>query len=124
MISEEEIDKFLEHGIKLHRGGSILEAKDYYQKVLNKSPDNSDALNLLGVVSLHLGDTELAVSLITRALVNSPNNPGFLNNLGQAFQDLGDSITAVTHFQNALKFSPENTDVLNNLGITLTNLER
>ncbi|MFL2687416.1 MAG: tetratricopeptide repeat protein [Alphaproteobacteria bacterium] len=124
MILEEEIDEFLEHGIKLHRAGSILEAKEYYQKVLNKSPNNSDALNLLGVASLHLGDTELAVSLITKALVNSPNNPGFLNNLGQAFQDLGEGITAITHFQNALKVSPENTEVLNNLGITLTNLER
>ena len=47
MILEEEIDEFLEHGIKLHRAGSILEAKEYYQKVLNKSPNNSDALNLL-----------------------------------------------------------------------------
>ena len=124
MILEEEIDEFLEHGIKLHRAGSILEAQDYYQKVLDKSPKNPDALNLLGVASLHLGDTESAVSLITKALRNSPNNPGFLNNLGQAFQDLGDGMTAVTHFQNALQFDPENTEVLNNLGITLTNLER
>jgi len=35
VILEEEIDEFLEHGIKLHRAGSILEAKEYYQKVLN-----------------------------------------------------------------------------------------
>ena len=63
MILEEEIDEFLEHGIKLHRAGSILEAKEYYQKVLNKSPNNSDALNLLGVASVSYTHLTLPTSL-------------------------------------------------------------
>ena len=123
MILKEEIDHFIEHGIKLHRAGNIQGAWDYYQKALNKSPENAEVLNLSGVASLQLGDPKLAVSLITKALDNSPDNPGFLNNLGQAFQELGDSMTAVSHYRNALTFGSDNTDVLNNLGVALTNLE-
>ena len=124
MLSNQEATKYLEQGIKLHQDGKILEAKNYYQKVLHTSPGNSDALNLLGVISLQTGDAGTAVSLITKALEKHPNNPGFLNNLGQAFQGLGDYQSAVANFEKALKVTPEKTEVLNNLGISLTNRER
>ena len=50
-------------------------------KILNKDPDNAQALNALGAFYLQSGKTQLAQIIFTRALKKHPRNSSLHNNL-------------------------------------------
>lgn len=53
---------------KLYRAGEIYRAREIFEKALEKSPDNVEALNGLGYVALREGDLEGAAGYFGRAL--------------------------------------------------------
>ncbi|MCH8237546.1 MAG: tetratricopeptide repeat protein [Proteobacteria bacterium] len=114
----------LEQGRQLHMEGRLGEAAAVYQKILKKDPRNSEALHLLGVVSLQNEDFPQAIRLIRDAIAIAGENPDYLNNLGQALYGAGDLFGALESYRRALKGNPRHPDVLNNLGITLYDLDR
>ena len=114
----------LEQGRQLHMEGRLGEAAAVYQKILKKDPRNSEALHLLGVVSLQNEDFPQAIRLIRDAIAIGGENPDYLNNLGQALYGSGDLAGALDSYRRALKGNPRHPDVLNNLGITLYDLDR
>src|SRR5438105_10283453 len=65
-----ELSTALEH----HRAGRLERASAIYRKILNKAPDNPDALHLLGVIALGDRRPERAIQLIGRAVAVSPRS--------------------------------------------------
>jgi tetratricopeptide (TPR) repeat protein len=116
--------KYLEQGMEYHRAGKLSDASVSYGKLLKRDPLNPEALNLMGVVFLQLGNPKKAIELISKALLQDKSNPGYLNNLGQAWDGADNASEALKCYQKALKIQPNDPDVLNNLGNALKFFER
>jgi predicted O-linked N-acetylglucosamine transferase (SPINDLY family) len=89
-----------------HRGGRLTEARDLYTAVLKVSPDNFDALHLLGVLARNEGDVPTAIRLISRALAVDPRFAAAYSNLGNALQDDGRIAEAIDAHRTALTLDP------------------
>jgi predicted O-linked N-acetylglucosamine transferase (SPINDLY family) len=89
-----------------HRGGRLAEARDLYTAVLKVSPNNFDALHLLGVLARNEGDVPAAIRLISRALAVDPRFAAAYSNLGNALQDDGRIAEAIDAHRTALTLDP------------------
>ena len=89
-----------------HRAGDLAVARALYERVLQISPNDADALNNLGV--LFSGDHEFdrALSLLRRAASVTPRNAGIWNNIGAALREQGRASDAVAAYQHALTIDP------------------
>jgi len=111
-----DIAQALQQALRLHQGGRVDEAAVLYRQVLARSPDNPDALHLLGLVLRRQGDAAQAVELIARAVELRPDSHAYRNNLGLALQDCGLHEPAAASFRAALERNPQFAEALVNLG--------
>src|SRR3954470_22269423 len=84
-----QIRKLLLEGVELQNAGRLGEAAARYRAVLAQDRRQSDALNLLGLVSLLQGDHKTAAELIAKAVAANPRVASYHNNLGEALRGLG-----------------------------------
>lgn len=99
-----------------HRAGQLAEAEAIYRQVLAADPGHFDALHLLGLIALAVGQPEQAVQLISKALARNPSNPTAHFNLGNAFLGMKHFGDAEASYKNALKFKPDYAEAYGNLG--------
>jgi len=105
----------IENAIRLHQNGYLQEAEDIYTKILQKSPDNPDALHLMGVIFCQTDKNDMAVQYIKRAINFAPE-AHYFNSLGLAYLRQGKTSEAKRHFEESLRQCPDADDVYNNLG--------
>jgi len=110
----QELQKAISH----HQAGELSEAQVIYQKVLKLMPDNADALHYLGLIYYQMGDSELAVTLISKAVTISATHL-MHSNLGAALQAQGRHDLAVENYQAAIVLKADYADAYNNLGAAL-----
>ena len=85
-------------------------------KILNKDPDNVQALNILGVFYLQNGKTQLAKIIFTRALKKHPKNSSLHNNLAVIALKDGKKEEAMEAFRKSLSYRYSNYASAANLG--------
>jgi hypothetical protein len=83
------IERSLELGLEHQKAGRFAEARAIYYHVLERDPENSDALNLLGVTAASCNLPMLAVELIGRAVALRPNDAMYRANLARAWRMAG-----------------------------------
>ena len=66
------------------------EAKGYLTKVLAATPDNADALNLMGFTERKLGNSAKSLDYYNKALAQDPNHLGANEYLGELYLELKD----------------------------------
>jgi protein O-GlcNAc transferase len=105
------IDQAIDH----HRAGRLPEAARLYRRVLEREPEHTDALYLLGLVAHQTGDHTEAIELIRKSLELVPDQPQALNVLGLAQAACGRTEDAEASYRKAiaLERAPE---FYNNLG--------
>ena len=108
----------LQKAIPLHQAGELSEAQVIYQKILKVMPNNTDALHYLGLIYYQTGDSESAVTLISKAVTISPTHLMY-SNLGAALQAQGRHDLAVENYQAAIALKADYADAYNNLGAAL-----
>ena len=126
MRSAEALSQTLAAAVDLLRSERIDEAESALQEVLQRSPDQPDALHFLGVLRHTQGEMDEAVSLIQRALAAVPNNASAWNNLGNVLLLAGRGEDAADAYDHAVTHG-EGTDAvraLNNLGVLHRKLGR
>ena len=116
MMSTDTLAEALRH----HEAGELEKAAALYQAILTKTPDQADALHLLGVLTHQRGDAEAALGLLRRAIAQNPDMPSFHGNLGNVLQELGRSIEAIPHYEKALALNPDLPPIHYNLAVALT----
>jgi Flp pilus assembly protein TadD len=89
----ETSQQVLDRGALLHRQGNLREAESIYRQVLAAEPNNSDALNLLGVLAMQAGKLEASVELIQRAISVRP--------VSHYYRNLGLVLSAMSRFAEA-----------------------
>jgi len=91
----------LNTALDYHKAGILPEAEIIYRKILEQAPDNTDALNLLGMLLHQLKKHSEAVSFIARAIEIKPS-AYFYKNLGNVYIDNNDIPNAIQSYKNAL----------------------
>lgn len=107
-----------------HQAGRLPEAETIYRQILQHQPSHPDALHLLGVIALQVGQHEAAIELIGKAIAANPSAADYYPNLGEALRQAGRLDEAVTAFRRAIELNPELVAAYNNLGIVLKELKR
>ncbi len=102
----------LNEAVALQRQGQLREAEKIYSRVLKATPDNFDALNLLGAVKARLGDINEAARLLNAAVKINARAPQAWFNLGQALYMLKRYGEALSSFEEARALAPDDIATL------------
>jgi len=92
-------------------------ARDLFEEVVSRQPNNLTAKNNLAVMALRQGDDEAALQHVRDVLREDNQNVGALNVLGLIYRKRGNLSLAKYAFQKALEHSDSNADIHNNLGL-------
>ncbi|NOG84578.1 MAG: tetratricopeptide repeat protein [Planctomycetes bacterium] len=109
----------LKRGVSYHQVGDLQNASLIYRQILRESPQNPDALNLLGVVSTQQGKYDVSVALITKAISIKPTSSPYHNNLGNVYRIKRQLDDAIRAYQQALKLDQNSACAHNGLGVVL-----
>ena len=117
--------------VPFRRGAMLAEAKrdadaeKAFKGVIEREPDNADALNYLGYMLANRGQRlDEAIGLITRALAVDEDNPSYLDSLGWAYFKRGDLVQAEKHLTRAADALPLNSVVQDHFGDLLARVGR
>jgi protein O-GlcNAc transferase len=113
------IPQALATAVEYHRAGQLPAAEQIYRQILAAEPSQVDAWHLLGVLAHQVGQHEIAVQYIGRAIQLKGNEAAFHSNLGNALRDQGKLDEAVASYRRALGLKPKFAEAHNNLGVAL-----
>jgi Flp pilus assembly protein TadD len=93
-------------------------AEKQYQTILDKDPNNVDALSNLGVVYFRTGKIGTAESTLKKALAIAPNDASVLTTLGIVHYRQSKFDEALSELRKAIEINPNSATAHNYLGIT------
>lgn len=97
--------------------GNLEIAEDFVRRVLRVDRQNTNALNIRGLINLKQGADEIARWILEeKVLAIDPANPEALANLGLAYVRLDDLPKAVLAFERSVKLKPNSVSARLNLG--------
>jgi len=102
-----------------HREGRLAEAETIYRRIVEKHPQQREALEGLGAAAVSSGRHGEAIGWMQRALAIDPANERLLNNYGMALRGLRRDGDAIAAFQRALAINPSVPGTLMNLAALL-----
>jgi predicted O-linked N-acetylglucosamine transferase (SPINDLY family) len=111
--------ELFEMAFSAHQAGRLSDAESLYRKLLDEQPNQTDALNRLGVLAIQTGRYEVAVDCISRAIKFRPRTPDYHYNLGLAYLNQGKKSDAELQFRTATELKPDYAEPHNNLAILL-----
>src|ERR1700683_5315085 len=85
MTLQQALDLAVQH----HQAGRLREADTIYRKVLQADPNNPHALHLTGLLASKVGQADVAVDYIRRAIALNPTAAHYHSNLGAAHATAG-----------------------------------
>ena len=95
--------------------GDVATAIKLSQSVLRQDPENVNAANLLGIISMHRGDLVSAHQLLTVAIKNGAPHFGLFYNMGLIEDARGHPAQAQEWYQKAQALNPTHPDLLRKL---------
>ena len=103
--------------VTLERNGQFEEASGIFEKIIELSPDNDQALNYLGYMLAEEGvRLEYARGLIRRALDIEPENGAYLDSYGWVLHKLGDYREALEYLLRAYELMPDDPVIVEHIG--------
>jgi predicted TPR repeat methyltransferase len=115
--SEVSLADALNLAVSLQRAGNVEDAETLYRRILAVAPGQPDALNFLGIISMHRGRVDEAIDLIRRSIAADPGQGERYNNLGNVLLAAERIDDAVDAYERAILLSPSHAAAYNNLGI-------
>ena len=112
--SHVDVDAELDKALSFHQAGNLQQAEEGYRKILKASPQNEDALHLLGVLVFQLGQYNTASDLIVQAIKLNPRQSCFFDSLGTVLKAQQDTEKAMHAYSRALETDPNNFKAYNN----------
>jgi len=113
------IQKLFGKAVELHRNGKLSEAAIAYRQILASDPLHAGSLHMLGTLAHNIGNEDVAVELIRKAISIDKRNASFHANLGTALQAQGKLDDAATSYRRALAINPDLAEAHMNLGVVL-----
>lgn len=100
---------------ELYLNNDLFQAERESKKLLKKFPDNSTALNILGLIKSDNGDLDEAEKYLEKAVKIDPESSAFHSNLAQVYF-AKENIKAVKEMELALKYDPDSVNKMIGLG--------
>ncbi len=113
---KQQLQKWMKQLESLKRKGKERPLLNVVSKILNREPDNAQALNALGAFYLQSGKIPLAKIIFTRALKKHPKNSSLHGNLAVIALKEGKKEKAIAGFQKSLRYRYNNYASAGNLG--------
>jgi protein O-GlcNAc transferase len=114
----------LQVALQHQRSGRLDDAERSYRHLLERNPNDVNALHLLGTVALQRGSASEAVRYIRQAVALRPHFALAHANLGVALRSAGDLAGAIESYDRALGLNPADTATWLNLSTALSGLGR
>ena len=111
--SAEELEK---RGDELRAEKNYLDAIDYYQAALKKSPNNATVWNKVGISNIMLQRNKEARKSLERAIKADKTHADAYNNLGVVYYSTRDYGKAIKRYQKAIELNPNAASYYSNLG--------
>ena len=86
--------------------GSYESSYDEVKHLLARKPDDENALLLMGNITLHQKEPELAIGIYSRILQINERNSRAVYNIGLAYLEMNDPYTAVGYIKKAIEIEP------------------
>lgn len=96
-----------------------LDAAHLYRQVLAMSPQNSDALNFLGIALARGGQEEAACECLRQSIALQPGNAAYHDNFATILRDIGRPDEAIAHGRRAMELDPREPITPHNLANVL-----
>jgi aspartate beta-hydroxylase len=91
----------------LLRQGRMREAEDAYNRVLERAPNDIEALNVVAMASLDRGNAKRALELLQRASSADTADASTAHHLARTYEALGDQINALVAHERAVNLRPQ-----------------
>lgn len=91
---------------KLFLKNSISELSEGLDLFLSAKPNDTEGLNLLGLLEQKKGNMQEARRIFDELYERNPTSAGILLNLGGLINELGDSALAISRFKKAIALNP------------------
>jgi len=114
-----DVIEILNSATHSHQAGNLQKAEQLYSQIIEKDPDHSDALHLLGVVAHQKGKNDAASDLIARAIASDSENPHYHDSLGLVFEAMGKTDQAICSYKKAILLNTDYSQAYMNLAIAL-----
>lgn len=88
---------------RFHQQGKFIEAKELYNKILQKHPKHADSLHLLGLITADQGDVATGLQLVTNAITANPKAVFFYLNRGMMYERIGNLTAACKDVQKSIQ---------------------
>ncbi len=121
-MTTQTIQQSLERAVQHHQAGRLNEAEPLYRQILERDPNQPDALHMLGVLAHQTGHHQLSADMIGRAIQINSSVAAYHSNYGLAMVTLNRKDTAIAAYRQALALRPNYPEAHNNLGIVLYSL--
>ncbi|MEH2365347.1 tetratricopeptide repeat protein [Nostoc sp.] len=118
-LDRTEVAEILELAVQQQRDNSLLEAEQLYSQVLEKQPDNPEALYGLGMLAQQMGQPEIAEQWLSAASQVQPDSVKNWFSLGNLHLVQEQFSQAEKAYRQALVLLPNSLPIYNNLGYTL-----
>ncbi|MBE8965900.1 tetratricopeptide repeat protein [Nostocales cyanobacterium LEGE 12452] len=118
-LDQTEVAEILELAVQHQRENSLLEAEQLYSQVLEKQPDNPEALYGLGMLAQQMGQLQTAKQWLSAASQVQPNSVKTWFSLGNLYLVQEQFSPAEKAYRQALVLLPNSLPIYNNLGYTL-----
>lgn len=111
-----DIDKSVRLAFQYYQAGNFPQAKEICTEIGKEQPDREDICFLLGIVHAQLGEYDLAIQSLDRALQLNVGNADACLAMGAAYQKKGLYDEAVNYYQKALGIDPDFAEAYENIG--------
>lgn len=101
------VNKTADEASWLLRSGRIEEAEQAYMRVLAEDPFNLQALNIVALAAIRLGQLHRAAELLDRAVSVAPGHAASHHHRGRAAELLGDLATARACYERAVQLGAD-----------------
>jgi tetratricopeptide (TPR) repeat protein len=110
------IRELIAAALRQHQAGHLQAAEPIYRQVLAIDPNEPDANHLLGVIANQMGQPDVAVEYIRRAIRRKGTDSAFYCNLSNALVAQGKLDEAISSYRRALTLNPRLAEAHSNLG--------
>ncbi|WP_196801321.1 tetratricopeptide repeat protein [Bordetella sp. FB-8] len=114
----------LQTALAHHQAGRLAEAMAIYQQILDTTPDDIEALRWLGSAAGQLGNTRLAITILSRGHALAPDHVEILLSLATMQRAAQAYEQALACYEKALALQPRSSLALYGKGATLQRMGR
>jgi len=114
----------LQQAMRHHQAGQLAQAEALYRQILSMRPQDSNALQLLGLIHHQNGQHALAADLMGQAVVQNPGVAEWQVNLGSVYVALDNLNAAQRHYRAAIRLNPNLAEAYASLGGVLLTCDR